>query len=115
MCLTSVNFSSNYNLESGEFIGVGYKVLNPEGILAPKLNQKRLSYKLELLPSAKRWKKAKFNMYNPRANPDNTVTADDHKLYPPGFHIFLNVRDAKNYGIGALVQVHFKDVIAFGK
>ena len=56
MCLTAVNFSSNHNLESGEFIGVGYKVLNPEGILAPKLNQKRLSYKLELLPSAKRWK-----------------------------------------------------------
>ena len=50
-----------------------------------------------------------------RANPDNTVTADDHKLYPPGFHIFLNAIDAKNYGIGALVQVHFKDVIAFGK
>ena len=41
MCLTAVNFASNYDSQSDQFIGVGYKVLNPEGILAPKLNQKK--------------------------------------------------------------------------
>lgn len=88
MCLH--NISLNTKKTKNGFVGIGYKALFDK----PKLNV---------------WKKAK------RTGGCNELS-DTSQEYYPGFHIFLDIKDAINYDdvYNYIVEVSFKEIICFG-
>lgn len=121
MCLTKTLFTTKYNRESKSFIGLGYKMLDPLGLMESQKLQPRSDtakqsryFKLEFKDTPV-WKKAAFSFVTngtPKPwNIESTVNGED---YPPAFHIFLNEEDAEQYDTGVLVEVQYKDVLCFG-
>ena len=95
MCLTAIS-DEGLSLE-----GVGYK-----NVLVSKFNRRQYVYLIchGYVP---------FN--KPLRATQNDETADDGKEYKTGFHIFLNQKDAVNYGNGQVVEVRFKKGRVLGK
>ena len=121
MRLTKTLFTTNYNRESKSFIGVGYKMLDPLGLMkSQKLQPKSDTaeqckyFNLEFKDNPT-WKKAAFSFVtNGTPKPSNLESTVNGDSYPPGFHIFLNMQDAERYDSGVLVEVQYKDVLCFG-
>lgn len=121
MCLTDAHFTTSYDCESKSFIGVGYKILDPDTFMKRKSKQpintdlsfsKYFNLEFKDNPT---WKKAAFSFVtNGTPKPSNLESTVYGDSYPPGFHIFLNMQDAERYDSGVLVEVQYKDVLCFG-
>lgn len=108
MCLESVQLNLEYNEEEKDFVGYGYKSL----ILCDKTG--RINFSVPTIK--KHWTEAKCDLYVKRVNPLLSKTRScNNKEYWPGFHIFLDIEDAKKYNTcGTIVKVMFKGVTSFG-
>jgi len=99
MCLKTVDFALEYD-NSHEFVGYGYKRI-------AKFD----------LDKYKNWTECLFTRCSNRRRITSSIYAKDSKVYPPGFHIFLNKIDAErynSYNSSVVVIVKYKNVIAFG-
>jgi hypothetical protein len=104
MCLKSVDVALEWDARDKDYVGYGYKNISKyEFTAAP--------FHIELRPSSKRWKKATGK----NRGMFDTIKSSGKKRYVPGFHIFLNLEDAKNYSGSLLVKVKYKGILAFGK
>lgn len=111
MCLNTVELNLRWSRHAKAYLGTGYKRIND----------------LSLYNKIGRWTRAGGNQYSKsekgvhnelvRVDYTNLQMSPDWKEYHPGFHIFLNEDDAKNYMhcYGKLYQVQFKNVLSFGK
>lgn len=105
MCLKSTKdgFALEYDSNVKDFVGYGYKIL--EEVVYNKY---------------KRWKEAKGNKFdeNLYALKAEVNTSDNKSVYYPGFHIFINKEDARNYRHAEygskVVKVKYRGVVAFG-
>lgn len=101
MCMSTVGFSFT---EHNDY-GIGYKKLDVDyDTNKPLIKLSWMSRGIELVK--KQWYKAKGKKYIKNE-------------YKSGFHIFLNIKDAEEYGgnstcYSKVVQVHFRNVVAFG-
>jgi hypothetical protein len=104
MCLHETQLVLTWDKNAKAYVGEGYKNL-------PKEKVGRLG----------RWQEAIGNSSGygkPEELRSRFQTTDTSKVYHPGFHIFLNEQDAREYKYGKLsneiVKVKFKVVLAFG-
>lgn len=110
MCMSSIKFMLNLRPnDDGDFVGVGFKSL-PSNFILDKTG--RINYAKKNMKKrqwSKNWKDA-FSHSGP-----TTIKASRGGWYQRGFHIFLNMEDARKYeSSGVLVRVEFKNVLAFG-
>lgn len=102
MCLTKVSFTLD---ENG--VGVGYKLLPAEAFDSKGRFNTSLSKQKGW---SKEWKKIE-----PRKQ---KINARDKQEYVPGYHIFLNKEDARNYrhsySDSVLVKVEFRGIMTLG-
>ncbi len=91
MCLETIEFALTKN--SKGFYGVGYKNMCPKDVTINK------------------WLRAKSR----NKDDDGFIRATDYSTYYPGFHIFTNLNDAQRYIDGSIYEVHYRNVLAFGK
>ncbi len=109
MCLLTVSLNLKKN-EDGEFVGVGYKAV----------------YKNDVNTINTEWTVAKVNEDKLSANDFNDYKRDNSSLitseqgigYNVGFHIFLDKKDADDYGPRKdweIYEVEFKNVTCFGE
>jgi hypothetical protein len=113
MCMKTVDFS----FEPNKSYGVGYKsypVDDNGRIIGTTSN-----YNSQDKPIArKKWLTAQRSRPGIQSG-QHTVTDDpfsSRKEYQSGFHIFLDKEAAEKYGgeYSEIVEVHYKDVVAFG-
>lgn len=108
MCLNTEDLKMKYWKEYDTYVGVGYKIL-PNNNLYP-FNE---------------WQEANGWSPNGKPNKISGITKESTSQfteYHAGFHIFLNIEDAKNYGIVSfnngrsnVYKVDYTDVIGFGE
>jgi len=92
MCLREVNLKLNYDEKEKKYVGHGYKSMTiKKGDLG-------------------KWKEARGEGVLKSSQEYSTISGE----YVPGFHIFLDLEDAKRYGNGPYYQVKFREVLAFG-
>lgn len=105
MCLRTVNFTLD-----AKNVGIGYKVI-PSDEITVKENG---SFVMSSPYWSKQWRKSPGHKYY---STQKFLEDAYSKQYRIGYHIFLNKQDAVKYkyvASGYVVQVSFKDVLAFG-
>jgi hypothetical protein len=95
MCLKSTKFALDYDSKSRKFIGYGWRCMYVSS-------------------EQYQWQKAQYH----NAGKPHKIGCDNGKdTYIPGFHIFVNRKDAVKYAGGDdtyIVKVAYRNVIAFG-
>jgi hypothetical protein len=108
MCLKKVQFAMS--VVDNQLVGEGYKVVQK--------NLTALVYR-NFIYEVGEWQTAGDLKKIPIQGDIYAMSKDGENVYPRGFHIFLNVEDAKEYakanGGGSIVyKVQFKEILAFG-
>lgn len=103
MCLYNTDFACFYDRKLKQYVGYGFKSLFSSDISEYKL-----------------WTEAKGWNNNIKSNVTRVSGEQSrNKHYHPGFHIFLDVKDAKGYrgpySAAKLYLVKFHTVIGYGK
>ncbi len=104
MCMSKTVFS----FEDGKDYGIGYRAYPKNEDYPDRLTGGIKSFEKEVSIRRGRWYSCQDERFS---IPDYS----GHR-YQAGFHIFLNKGDASRYFSGDVhvVEVHFKDVVAFG-
>ena len=112
MCLKTTELALHWDEEEQTYVGTGYKTY--DGL---NHNWNGINFKIGkwFNFNPKNWKYnnklsyREFNKYERYCE-----EGDDNKKYVPGFHIFLEAIDAKNYGNAYVYEVMYKNVLGFG-
>lgn len=116
MCLHKIKF--NLTKTKDGYVGVGYKNINNNVYFDVPTNKLKMDLGMCSRWSTK-WTRAWAN------NIVETGLADDEQSYRLGYHIFLNINDAKNYTLpyinGSIpyipvfvAKVSYRNIICFG-
>ncbi len=98
MCLSTTDFSLEWDNGGHAFVGYGYKRVKERDLIKYKT-----------------WQEAKCDKFTESPSKNYTTKSNDGKSYIPGFHIFLSRSAARSYTSNAkLVKVKFKEVLGFG-
>jgi hypothetical protein len=113
MCLHKITFSLNRN-DEGEYVGKGYKVID----IVTRWDGKELD-KPELVSQNRDYFYAQneWMQTNPAYQTQQEIWEEDNLKYYPGFHIFLNLDDARAHAKpsgGNVFEVEYQNVLAFG-
>lgn len=100
MCLSDVYFALTY--QDDKYIGVGYKNITLENCNS-------------VISFNNKWQEANGDKFEDVDNLyESSCLSANAKSYIPGFHIFLDIKDAMNYCNNFVVEVLYREVLAFG-
>lgn len=119
MCLTTADLAISYSLKEKAFVGIGYKKVFMTD------SSGRINW--SMVGGKNKWLEAKG--HNPLFNNEQFVdkcttetvlsSKSRNSYYYPGFHIFLDEKDARQYLHGtntpSVVKVMYKNIVAFGE
>lgn len=102
MCLNKVSLNLKYDKKRKEFIGIGYKSICDED---------RYSTNWMTAKGVRSYSQNK----NTRKDFSLIEYADDGTEYFPGFHIFLDIKNAISYYTDSSIYlVEYKNVVSYG-
>lgn len=104
MCLKSIDLILKWNRWEKAYVGIGYKVYENDRVLDKKVWLEANGYWGHITLSDK-------------GLPSKLIQSTKGDTYHPGFHIFLNKKDAEDYEKISGHQVYlvrFKDVLGYG-